>query len=107
MKNILQLNYFFVGVPIALGLLGFVYNPLWFFAAITPILTGFFQVIQAICLYIEKDFRNRYLSIYFIVTILFFILWINTSWQWIWALPPILAIYLTVIFFIEVKNQKP
>lgn len=107
MKSILHLNYFFVGTPILLGLLGFIYNPLWFFAAIAPIFTGFFQVIYAICLFIEKDFRDIYLTIYLTVTILFFILWINTSWQWIWAMPPVLAIYLSVIFFIEAKNEKP
>lgn len=106
MKSILHLNYFFVGTPIALGLLGFIFNPLWFIAAIIPIFTGFFQIIQAICLFIQKDFKDVSLSIYFIATILFFVLWINTSWQWIWALPPLLAIYLTAILFVEAKNEN-
>lgn len=95
------------GLPIAFGLLGYIYNPLWFFAAITPIFTGMFQVTTAISLFIEKDFRSTTLTIYLTVTILFFILWINTSWEWIWAMPPLLAIYLSVIFFIEAKNEKP
>jgi hypothetical protein len=106
MKSILHLNYFFVGTPILLGLLGFICDPLFFFAAIISIFTGFFQVIYAIALFIEKDFRDIYLTIYLIVTILFFILWINTSWDWIWAMPPILAIYLSAIFFIEAKKEK-
>ena len=105
MKSILHLN-FFVGIPILLGLLGFLYDFLWFIAAIFLIFTGFFQIIQATCLFIEKDFRNKPLLIYFITTTLFFILCINTSWEWIWVLPPILAIYLTAIFFIEAKKEK-
>ena len=106
MKRILHLNYFFLVTPIALGLFGFVYPSLWLFSAITPIFTGFFQIIQAICLFIDKDFKSQALTVYFTVAILFFILWINTSWQRTWAMPPLLAIYLTVILFIEAKNEK-
>lgn len=94
------------GLPIALGVLGYAYNPLWFFAAITPIFTGMFQVTTAISLFIEKDFRSTTLTIYLIATIVFFALWINTDWDWIWAMPPALALYMSALLFIEAKNEK-
>ncbi len=93
----IHVNYFFVGFPIFLGLSGFLYNPLWFFAAIFPIFTGFFQVTAAICMFIDKNFKSVCLTIYFTAAFLFFVLWINTNWQWIWCMPPLLAFYFTYI----------
>ena len=106
MKSILHLNYFFIGLPVLLALLGFLYNPLWLFAAVFPIFTGLFQLIQATCFFIDKNFRSVYLSIYFGATFLFFVLWINTSWQWIWIMPPVLALYLTTLFYMEAKKTQ-
>ena len=100
-----HLNYFFVGFPILLGLFGFLYNPTWFFAAIFPIFTGFFQVTSAIYLFIDQNYRSFHLISYFIINILFFTLWINTPWQWIWCIPPALALYFTYIVEISHKRE--
>lgn len=97
MNSLERTNTFFVGFPILLGILGFAFPQLWGIAAVFTILTGGFQVIAAIACTIIKGFKNTSLLIYWVLTLLFFVMWYLTNWGWIWFLPPFLAIYFTII----------
>ena len=89
-------NNFFVGIPIGLALLGFIWNELWGIGALFMILTGLVQVVGAF-VWMFDDGLNNALKIYWILTISFFLMWIFTEWQWIWLMPPVIAIYYTIL----------
>ncbi|QYJ68502.1 hypothetical protein [Flavobacterium litorale] len=99
-----KLNYFFVGVPTLLSLIGFVYKELWFIAALFMILTGLFQITTAVIWTGSEGSNNIFLRIYWLLTISFFLMWVFTDWYWIIVLPPIIAIYFTVILNYNFKN---
>jgi len=107
MKDLNRVNYFMVGVPSLLGLLGFLEPGCWFFGALFTIVTGGFQFITGTGLLIDTGGKRIEYAIYFAGTILFFILWMATDWLWIVLLPPALALYLSVLLFIEAKKEKP
>lgn len=102
MKN---LNYFFVGVPTSLGLFGFMFEELWFIAALFMILTGLFQIVAALGFTIINGYKNNFLKIYWLLTVSFFLMWGFTGWHWIIVMPPIIAIYFTVILNYDFKNN--
>ena len=97
------INLFFVLTPVTLGLLGFLYPPLWFFASLSAIATGIFQVVTGFTLFIAQP-KNPLLIIYLLFTLAFFLLWHCTGGEWILAMPPALAIYMSVIIYL---NRKP
>lgn len=99
-----KLNYFFVGVPTLLSLIGFMYKELWFIAALFMILTGLFQITTAVIWTGSEGSNNIFLRIYWLITISFFLMWVFTDWYWIIVLPPIIAIYFAVIFNYNFKN---
>lgn len=107
MKNLNKMNYFMVGVPCLLGLIGFIFPVCWFFGALFTIVTGGFQFITGTGLLIDTGGKRIEYVIYFAGVTLFFTLWIATDWFWIIALPPALAVYLSIILFLEAKKEKP
>ena len=106
MKNLFKLNVFFVGLPIALCLIGVFKEEFLFWGLISTMLTGLFQVIAGIKLLSEepKDIRLR---IYIISVIIFFTLWIiNTKIGYndiimyvLFPIPLLLAFYLSIIIY--------
>lgn len=96
-----------VGVPCLLGLIGFIFPACWFFGALFTIVTGGFQFITGTGLLIDTGGKRIEYVIYFAGVTLFFTLWIATDWFWIIALPPALAVYLSIILFLEAKKEKP
>ena len=107
MKALSILNYFIVGIPPAMILMGYlceetlIYYGLWL-----TLLTGAFQVVVGIGMFIDSFFKHRLIQIYLIGVALFFLLWFITEWKWLLILPPMLAIYMTVILYIEAKKTK-
>ncbi|KAF2519603.1 hypothetical protein E0W68_04465 [Flavobacterium salilacus subsp. salilacus] len=97
MKPLKHINFFFVGFPLFLGGLGFIMPGLWMIAALFTILTGGFQVVAALGWTIIKGYKNVPLIIYWVLTVVFFVMWYLTNWGWIWFLPPFLAMYFTII----------
>lgn len=102
--KLFYINLAFVLTPAALGLLGFLYHPLWLFAALLPIGTGILQFAVSVTLFIAQP-KNLFLHTYFLLVVVFFSLWKYTNWEWIWAMPPTLAIYMSVIIYLNSKPQ--
>ncbi|MCW4470678.1 hypothetical protein OGH69_17030 [Flavobacterium sp. MFBS3-15] len=101
------MNYFMVGVPFLLGLIGFIAPECWYIGALFTILTGGFQFITGTGLLIDTGGKRIEYVIYFAGTILFFLLWTVTDWHYIIVLPPALALYLSILLYIEAKKEKP
>ena len=106
MKPLKYINFFFVGFPLFLGGLGFIMPELWMIAALFTILTGGFQVVAALGWTIIGGYKSNFLKFYWALTIVFFLMWWLTNWEWIWILPPFLAIYFTVILTIENDKER-
>ena len=110
MKTLNYLNFFFVGSPITLILLGLLFDPqqgnLIGYGLFSTILTGLFQVVIGIQMLIDEP-KNKYLKIYTVAVILFFLmLLINVQLLYsdliyfiLPFIPPVLAIYLSVIIY--------
>ena len=106
MKTLNYLNYFFVGVPITLSLIGIINDEFSLFALISMIATGIFQVVIGIKMLID-DPRNKHLITYICGVFTFFILWylnknhfrIDTVTSLLFSMPPLLALYLSVIIY--------
>lgn len=106
MKNLNRFNLFLVGILVVLGLLGFVEPGCWFIGALATIPFGAFQFIVGTGMLIDSGGKDVLLQIYFAGAVLFFALWIAGGWFWIIALPPALAVYLSVILYIKAKNRQ-
>lgn len=106
MKNLFKLNLFFVGMPITICLLGFFNEAFLFWGLLSTILTGLFQLIIGFAMLIDEP-KNKYLQIYILVVIAFFLIWYlnsligynNLITYFLFAVPPILAFYLTFIIY--------
>lgn len=106
MRTLNKLNYFMVGFPLIMAVGGLLYEEyLWIYGLLFTIVTGSFQVIVGLGMFINSGCRNKYLGIYLILVAVFFLLWTITDWKWVAALPPILAVYMTVLLFVESKNK--
>jgi hypothetical protein len=110
MKIIKIMNTIAIGIPIILALIGYLTNDLsgnyYGFALLSTILTGFIQLLLGIILLFKfKD--NIHYKIYFAIVIIFFALWIwspiiNKIDYFTYTLiyiPPILAIYLSILIY--------
>ncbi|MGJ8592511.1 MAG: hypothetical protein ACSHXF_08180 [Aquaticitalea sp.] len=107
-----HLNLFAVGLPVMLCLLGILDEQFLFYGLISTMLTGFIQVIIGIKLFLDEP-KNKCLQIYLISVAVFFFLWVvfanaqNYFKPLIYillAMPPTLAIYLTIIIIKKLKK---
>ena len=114
MKNINYLNYFAVGLPISI----LITYPLFkegaiIFALLSTILTGLIQFILGIKMLIDEP-KNKNLKTYIILVLSYFVLWFinsitgynNILNYFLFAFPPILAIYLSVIIYKKAHNEN-
>lgn len=101
-----QLNLFAISIPVIIAVFGIFNYAILAFALLSTIITGISQLTIAYNL-LDQHYKKWYLQLYIFVCILFFTLWIFTNWEWIFAIPLILAIYMTLIvhFFIP-KNHE-
>ena len=108
MKNVNYMNYAMVGIPVLLMLGGWALDSEIVIAGmLLTMLTGAFQLIVGIGMFIDSGYRDQYTGYYLIAVAVFFALWIFVAQTWIIALPPILALYLSVIIFLKAKQKKP
>lgn len=106
MKDINRMNYFMMGIPVSLIVAGQIFkSELWLIGALLTILTGGYQVIVGIGIFVDSGFKDQWMKIYLSGVALFFSLWIITNWQWIIAIPPLLAVYFSAIVFIYAKKN--
>jgi hypothetical protein len=110
MSTLNKLNCFFVGLPIMLGAIGLIFNDFYFWALVSTMLTGAFQLIAALYLICIEP-KNKLLHIYFILVILFFGLWFfnstigyeNILTITLLGIPIVLTIYLSIIIYKKSK----
>jgi hypothetical protein len=103
--NINRMNYVVSGIPAFLCFIGIWIDSLLFWGLLSTIFTGMFQAVVGFkCAF--DDPENIFFKIYVFLVIIFFVLWIITPWLWVLALPPALALYLSVLLFIEAKKEK-
>lgn len=106
MKNIFILNLFFVGLPIALCLLGFINCDFVIWGLLSTLLTGVFQFIVVFKMLLDEP-KDKFLQLYALSVILFFIIWFSSYKigyydifnYLLLSIPPILAIYLSVLMY--------
>lgn len=106
MKNLLRLNFFAIGLPFALALLGIINVNLLIFAILSTMVTGGLQFLIALILLLVNP-KNVHLYIYLALTILFFTLWMVFHIEnWLFLVPVVLAVYLTYIVGQEYEKSK-
>ncbi|MBF7090731.1 hypothetical protein IUY40_04130 [Flavobacterium sp. ALJ2] len=106
MKAINYLNFFFVGLPVVLGIAGIIHEVFPILGILATILTGLFQVIIAIKMIIDEP-HDKNLQIYITSVILYFttcitfpkIEYIPILKYGLVLIPILLAIYLSVIIY--------
>lgn len=112
MKQIYYLNLFAVGLPIALCLAGIFNEIFLFYGLLSTMLTGLIQIVLGVNMLIDEP-KDRSLKIYFFSIVLFFLLWILAAYNnhyldklsyVLLAIPPILAVYLTLIIIKKMKK---
>lgn len=111
MKTIKYINTFAIGLPfVILATYPLAKEGALIYALLSTMVTGFLQVCIALKM-LYSGICDRFMYIYFAGVTLFFILWNcfegpsynTTSSLFIFSLPPLLAIYLSVLVY----SKKP
>lgn len=112
MKNIKYFNAFAVGLPFVIAITYPIFKEgALIFALLSTMLTGFIQVILALCLLYDEP-NDKKLQGYIAATIGFFTLWyINVQIDYydsltiaLFGIPAVLAFYLTYIIYQKAKQ---
>lgn len=99
------INLIGIGSPFLIAAF-IVFDPgMLFIALLSTMVTGFIQVSIGLSLLIDH-YKNKHLQTYFLFCILFFSLCYTTDWWWIWAMPPVLAIYMTIILHFIILEEE-
>lgn len=105
MKILIAINYIVLIVPLLFALGGFADEDNFFYALMSTAVTGAVQVIIAVITLFLRP-KSELLYIYFAITTLFFLLWAaDFAGNAIFCLPPMLAIYLTIV--LHILSRKP
>lgn len=99
------INLIGVGTPFLIAAFTVFDSSMLIVALLSTMVTGFIQVSIGLSLLLNHH-KNGHLQAYFLFCILFFSLWYATDWEWIWAMPPSLALYMTVILH-YIVTEKP
>ena len=107
MKFLLGLNFLAIGIPLILALLSLSDGSFSSEALLSTMFTGVAQVVIALILFALNP-KDKRLYVYFSITILFFIVWLgfNINHDWIFTLPPVLALFLTYILISTHISRK-
>lgn len=100
-----QNNLLAIGIPITIGFFGIFSILALAIALLSTIITGILQITIAYNL-LDQHYKNKHLQIYFFTCILFFSLWIFTTWEWIFLIPAILALYMTLIVHFLISEKS-
>lgn len=96
MKAIKNLNIIALSIPLFISLFALFENGLFVLALLSTMITGAIQILLAIK-YWQEHPKNVLIKIYFLGVTLFFLLLYFYVTNWIWCLPPLLCIYLSVL----------
>ena len=103
MKNLYYINIAALCLPFLVIILVLIDSSLFYFPFYAAGITGFIQIVLAL-VWLTKRESNKYLIIYLLLVLLFFSL-MYLGIEDAWYLPLFLAIYFTIIIYIEVKKQ--
>ncbi len=107
MREINKLNYFIAGIPVILITAGWLFkHKIIFLGYLLSIITGGFQLIFGIGIYIDSNYKDKWIRYYLIMVTLYFLLYFTTHWFWLIALPPLLALYFSLHVFMEAKKER-
>jgi uncharacterized protein YqjF (DUF2071 family) len=105
MKALKVLNTIAIGIPITIAMLGFIDEMFIIYALFSTTATGAIQVVTGILFWIKFP-TNTFIKIYFGLVVLFFIsLFISFYTNWIWFLPALLTVYLSVLIYSTSTNK--
>ncbi len=113
MKLLHYLNLFFVGLPILLALIGIFEDDFLVFALLSTLLTGGYQTLMGLLLFITNADNPR-LRVYAVSVLGYFVLaFVYSHWNFheyvifnylLIGIPPILAIYFSAILYKKVQR---
>ena len=94
------INTLALSIPLSIGFLGIIINDGFLtLAMISIMVTGFIQVVLGIFYWIQFP-KKIHIKIYFFFVALFFLLLtLKIAVDWIWFLPPLLCVYLSIIIY--------
>jgi len=106
MKTISGINYTALAFPVFFGLAGLYSEEHFIYALLFTAIAGAVQVILAVIMLFK--YPGKLLYIYSTATFLYFLFYMITKSEEIYMLmiPPMLAIFFTVIIFIERQKEK-
>lgn len=107
MKKYQFINAFAIGLPVTLALIGSMFETFLFFAMVATALTGLIQLILGTVFWIQNP-KNKLIPFYFAAVVLFFIVLASSFdselMTFLYAVPVLLAIYLTIILHLPKKE---
>lgn len=112
MKAIIYFNYFFIGFPLVLGGLGLFDSKFLFFGLLFTILTGAFQLVTGIGLFLKKP-QEIWIQRYLLIVIIYFMFLFFLDYSILGAffeyglfgIPVFLAVYFTVFLHYTSINK--
>jgi hypothetical protein len=103
MKTLQNINIFFLGMTILLGLLSIINTSFLIGTMISLFFLGVYQGFTGVVLFLSHPTRIQY--ILYISGLIFVLLMIWLETEWLWMIPPIpLALYFT--FLLNTKKTK-
>jgi hypothetical protein len=98
MKAIKTLNTIALCIPIFISLFAIFASEILALALFSTMVTGLIQMILAFK-YWQENPKNIFIKIYFFIVAVFFFFLNYFNESWIWFLPPVLCLYLSIIFY--------
>lgn len=99
------INYIALVIPLVLAIIGLQDEQFYIYALLSTAVTDAVQVLVALTML--PNHHNSLLYIYFTVTALFFLVWYFFGEVFgIFAVPPVLAIFLTYIIYTKRKGER-
>jgi len=99
MKALKALNTIALAIPISIAALGVFDENFLLIALVLTMVTGFMQVVIGLLFWLEYR-NNHYIQLYFFVVAAFFVmLLLEATNDWLWCIPPILCVYLSILIY--------
>lgn len=103
MKTLQNINVFFLGMTILLGLLSIINTSFLIGTMISLFLLGVYQGFTGVVLFLSHPARIQYILYISGLLSVFLLIWLET--EWLWMIPPIpMALYFT--FLLHTKKPK-
>ena len=106
MKGLKILNTIALAIPLTFALLSSIDESFLFYAVISTIATGFIQLMTGAFFWHEFP-KNTFIKIYFFFVVVFFtFLYFGFFNSFIWFLPPVLCLFLSVLVYSQGTEKR-